>query len=549
MPKIELTNVTKRWNSFYAVDNLNLTIEDNAFVTLLGPSGCGKTTTLRMIAGLETPTSGRIKIGDKVVYDSALGINVPASKRKVGFLFQNYALWPNMTVYQNIAFGLKNVKDELPIIDYEYLTNKQIINVLNKWQTIIDIANDCTNKNQKINEERFLIKLISTYAISYKTAQRILKYNIHKMTNQLEEVKKIREELEFTNQQITKKYQIKNQLLNENGEVIENGTIKKLERKLTSEEVDLRVRKVAKIVKVEMFMDRYPSELSGGQQQRVAIARTLAPGPHVLFMDEPLSNLDAKLRLEMRYELQRLHLKTGSTFVYVTHDQMEAMTLATKICLINNGILQQYEEPLKIYNNPINTFVADFVGNPSINFIEAKLIEETNCTLKLKLLNNHYAVFLPNKNLNLRKWYQTRDETLTKLKLEAEENNNKKDYIEKSNKDEIFKYKINKINEDDENSIDKDIPTNGDFVLGIRPESLEITEDATLEGEVYGAMPTGMETTLKIRVNDYLLTSVVFGGIIYQIGSIIKFNIVGNNVCLFDRKSGNIIENGSLKII
>lgn len=549
MPKIELTNVTKRWNSFYAVDNLNLTIEDNAFVTLLGPSGCGKTTTLRMIAGLETPTSGRIKIGDKVVYDSALGINVPASKRKVGFLFQNYALWPNMTVYQNIAFGLKNIKDELPIIDYEYLTNKQIINVLNKWQTIIDIASDCTNKNQKINEERFLIKLISTYAISYKTAQRILKYNIHKMTNQLEEVKKIREELEFTNQQITKKYQIKNQLLNENGEVIENGTIKKLERKLTSEEVDLRVRKVTKIVKVEMFMDRYPSELSGGQQQRVAIARTLAPGPHVLFMDEPLSNLDAKLRLEMRYELQRLHLKTGSTFVYVTHDQMEAMTLATKICLINNGILQQYEEPLKIYNNPINTFVADFVGNPSINFIEAKLIEETNCTLKLKLLNNHYAVFLPNKNLNLRKWYQTRDETLTKLKLEAEENNNKKDYIEKSNKDEIFKYKINKINEDDENSIDKDIPTNGDFVLGIRPESLEITEDATLEGEVYGAMPTGMETTLKIRVNDYLLTSVVFGGIIYQIGSIIKFNIVGNNVCLFDCKSGNIIENGSLKII
>lgn len=549
MPKIELTNVTKRWNSFYAVDNLNLTIEDNAFVTLLGPSGCGKTTTLRMIAGLETPTSGRIKIGDKVVYDSALGINVPASKRKVGFLFQNYALWPNMTVYQNIAFGLKNIKDELPIIDYEYLTNKQIINALNKWQTIIDIASDCTNKNQKINEERFLIKLISTYAISYKTAQRILKYNIHKMTNQLEEVKKIREELEFTNQQITKKYQIKNQLLNENGEVIENGTIKKLERKLTSEEVDLRVRKVAKIVKVEMFMDRYPSELSGGQQQRVAIARTLAPGPHVLFMDEPLSNLDAKLRLEMRYELQRLHLKTGSTFVYVTHDQMEAMTLATKICLINNGILQQYEEPLKIYNNPINTFVADFVGNPSINFIEAKLIEETNCTLKLKLLNNHYAVFLPNKNLNLRKWYQTRDETLTKLKLEAEENNNKKDYIEKSNKDEIFKYKINKINEDDENSIDKDISTNGDFVLGIRPESLEITEDATLEGEVYGAMPTGMETTLKIRVNDYLLTSVVFGGIIYQIGSIIKFNIVGNNVCLFDCKSGNIIENGSLKII
>lgn len=122
-------------------------------------------------------------------------------------------------------------------------------------------------------------------------------------------------------------------------------------------------------------MNRYPAELSGGQQQRVAIARTLAPEPQVLFMDEPLSNLDAKLRLEMRYELQRLHVETGSTFVYVTHDQMEAMTLATKICLINNGVLQQYEAPLTVYSRPNNLFVADFVGNPSINFIEARGVQ------------------------------------------------------------------------------------------------------------------------------------------------------------------------------
>ena len=119
MPEIKLEHVTKRWAKFYAVEDLNLTIENNAFVTLLGPSGCGKTTTLRMIAGLETPTSGRITIGDKVVFDSDLGINVPANKRKVGFLFQNYALWPNMTVYQNISFGLSNVKEALPKIDFE----------------------------------------------------------------------------------------------------------------------------------------------------------------------------------------------------------------------------------------------------------------------------------------------------------------------------------------------------------------------------------------------------------------------------------------------
>ena len=130
MPEIRLEHITKRWNKFYAVDDLDLVIGDNAFVTLLGPSGCGKTTTLRMIAGLETPTSGRITIGDKVVFDSALGINVPANKRKVGFLFQNYALWPNMTVYQNIAFGLSNIKEALPRVDFETKNAARLAEIL-----------------------------------------------------------------------------------------------------------------------------------------------------------------------------------------------------------------------------------------------------------------------------------------------------------------------------------------------------------------------------------------------------------------------------------
>ena len=132
MPEIRLEHVTKRWGKFYAVDDLSMVIQDNAFVTLLGPSGCGKTTTLRMIAGLETPTSGRITIGDKVVFDSALGINVPASKRKVGFLFQNYALWPNMTVYDNIAFGLSNVKEPMPKVDFEAKNAARLAEILQK---------------------------------------------------------------------------------------------------------------------------------------------------------------------------------------------------------------------------------------------------------------------------------------------------------------------------------------------------------------------------------------------------------------------------------
>ncbi len=250
MPRIVLINVTKKWGNFVAVDHLTMVIEDREFVTLLGPSGCGKTTTLRMIAGLETPSEGKIIIGDRVVFDSTTGVNISPAKRDIGFLFQNYALWPHMTVYKNISFGLENLK----------------------WKKA---------------------------------------------------------------------------------------------------DIDKRVEEVMKTLRIEEFRNRYPNEISGGQQQRVAIARTLAPRPQVLFMDEPLSNLDAKLRGEMRTELKRLHKDTDSTFVYVTHDQLEAMTLATRTCLMDKGLMQQYDKPLSIYNNPANLFVADFVGSPTMNFIPA----------------------------------------------------------------------------------------------------------------------------------------------------------------------------------
>ncbi len=545
MPRIELKNVTKRWGSFYAVENLDLIIEDNSFVTLLGPSGCGKTTTLRMIAGLETPTSGRITIGDKVVFDSEKGINVPASKRKVGFLFQNYALWPNMTVYQNISFGLKNIKEELPIIDFEYQTNKQIIEALKQPQTIIDLINDCKDKKGKILLDRVYIKLIAKYIISMPTAKRLYALKIHECVDitkkAAEEIKKLEEE----NKLILEKHQKAGETLNENNEVCVNGEIIRKVRKLSKEEVDLAVRRVSRIVKVEMFMDRYPAELSGGQQQRVAIARTLAPEPTVLFMDEPLSNLDAKLRLEMRYELQRLHVETGSTFVYVTHDQMEAMTLATKICLINNGVLQQYDAPLKVYNYPNNTFVADFVGNPSINFLEANGVKDGD-KINLLLFDSIKCTFVPNEVKDLDKWYKNRDEEAIKLEEAKKQKASEKNYVEKGNKDELFKYKVARAFERDEALEKEYIPVNGDFVIGIRPEFITIDENGKLEGEIHGAMPTGMETTLKIKLNDYLLTSVIFGGVIYPIGSKIRMNITGLNIMLFDRVSGKLIDDGKL---
>ena len=179
MPEIVLSHVTKRWDKFYAVDDLNLVIDDNAFVTLLGPSGCGKTTTLRMIAGLETPTSGRITIGDRVVFDSEKGINIPANKRKVGFLFQNYALWPNMTVYQNISFGLSNIKEELPKFDPDASRAAALLRVLQKPDDVVKTIVECVDKKGKLDVNKAQIKLIDRYEISIYAAKTLMSYKLH----------------------------------------------------------------------------------------------------------------------------------------------------------------------------------------------------------------------------------------------------------------------------------------------------------------------------------------------------------------------------------
>ena len=288
MPEIRLENVTKRWGNYYGVDNLNLVIDNNAFVTLLGPSGCGKTTTLRMIAGLETPTTGKITIGDRVVFDSSKGINIPANKRKVGFLFQNYALWPNMTVYENISFGLSNIKEEMPKIDFEAKNNARLAEILSNPQDVIKVLDECKDKSGKLNEKKAVIKLIDAFTISQFTAKKLVGYHLENGGDFKGEAKALSDKAAAA---------VKTNNLNKDYEFTSGGKTVREVRKLTKEEIDLSVRRVSRIVKISMFMDRYPAELSGGQQQRVAIARTLAPEPSVLFMDEPLSNLDAKLRM------------------------------------------------------------------------------------------------------------------------------------------------------------------------------------------------------------------------------------------------------------
>ena len=545
MPKIVLTDVTKRWDTFYAVDHLDLVIDDKDFVTLLGPSGCGKTTTLRMIAGLETPTTGRITIGDQVVFDSDKGINIPANKRKVGFLFQNYALWPNMTVYQNISFGLANVKEEMPTKRLDIRALDKMAEALSDPSSFLGVFEDCRDKKGKLDEKRLEVRLIDTYIISGPTAKKLIGLGVEKAANPASEAKKYADQFKADAAKERAAMKAQGLELNGNYEVVKGGKVQTSVRKFTKEEIDLTVRRVSRIVKIGMFMDRYPAELSGGQQQRVAIARTLAPEPAVLFMDEPLSNLDAKLRLEMRSELQRLHLTTGATFVYVTHDQMEAMTLATRICLIENGVLQQYDAPLTVYNYPNNTFVADFVGNPSINFIEVCGEQGADGAMHVEGLEGRKLKFCFKQPLSIKEWRAGLAAKRAEKEAAKAELKKQKGYVEKGNKDSRFKYPIARVEDilEDEVAI-----TERDFVIGVRPEFVQIVPEGGIEGEIYSAMPTGMETTVRVKVGNFLLTGVTFGGITYEIGEKVHIAFQGESIMIFDRDSGDLIGTGAVEV-
>ncbi len=546
MPEIVLKNVTKRWGDFYAVENMNITLDARSFITLLGPSGCGKTTTLRMIAGLETPTSGKITINGETVFDSDAGINVPANKRHVGFLFQNYALWPHMTVYKNIQFGLANVDQEMPVVASEYQRLEKMAKVVLEEEKIKECITMALDKNGKVEEKKALLNLVDNFEISMYSAKEVFAL-FDKNGVLTGDLSALGETYKKKQEEVLQQYESNGFEVNDKYQLTKDGEVYSKKRKLDKEEIDLAIRRVARIVKIGEFMDRYPNELSGGQQQRVAIARTLAPGPKVLFMDEPLSNLDAKLRLEMRSELKRLHHDTGATFIYVTHDQLEAMTLATKICLIENGVVQQYDVPLDVYKRPNNLFVADFVGNPAINLIEAKGSQDQD-GIHLSLFNNQVkAIFVPNTYVDLKQFHKETALEAEKKKEAYQEKIKDKSYVVKGNADKAFNFKIPTINGTLESKDEKEI-TDEDYVIGIRPEFLHIEDDGKLETEVYSAMPSGMETTVKLRVGEFIITSVVFGGVDYKVNAKANVNIIGKEILLFDRKSQKLIASGVLHL-
>lgn len=312
--------VKQRSGYFLAVRNFNMEIEDGEFIVFVGPSGCGKSTTLRMIAGLEEITAGELYIGDRLVND------IEPKDRDIAMVFQNYALYPHMTARNNIAFGLKMRKIPVQKLDKEgnpvFAIDKKMVKELSR--RLADVNSDLGSEelDKKLKESL------------------------------IEKKEKIESELKYYQETPVQVYTYKN---------------------LSKEEIDEKVNWAAEVLGVEDLLDSKPKAMSGGQRQRIALGRAIVREPKVMLLDEPLSNLDAKLRTSMRAEIVKLHEQLNTTFIYVTHDQIEAMTMGTRIVVMKLGIVQQIDTPTNLFDYPDNKFVAGFIGTPQMNFFDVKI--------------------------------------------------------------------------------------------------------------------------------------------------------------------------------
>jgi ABC-type sugar transport system ATPase subunit len=346
---VELVNLTKRWGDVVGADSINLEIEDGEFVAFLGPSGCGKTTTLLMIAGIYKPTEGLIKFDGRVVNHLA------PKDRNIGMVFQSYALYPHMSVFENIAYPLKL-------------------------------------------------------------------------------------------------------------------------KKVPKEEMRQRVQRVADMMGIGHLLDRKPAQLSGGQQQRVALGRALVKEPQLLLFDEPLSNLDARLRLTMRSEIKRLQLDLGITSIYVTHDQVEAMTMADRIAVMKDGKLQAYCPPDELYDQPRTLFVAGFVGNPPMNFAEVEVVRENG---EYRARHQGFDIVVPPER--------------------------------------------------GEKAIGR-----GKVIMGIRPEDVSLAAEDGIPGEVYVVEPLGRDDLIDVRINDFHVRFLVDPALGLRIGQNVRVKFNTHKVQFFD---------------
>lgn len=363
-------NPKKNPEETIAVNDFNLDIKDGELLGLLGPSGCGKSTTLYMISGLKTPTSGEIWFGDSDV------TNLTPEKRGIGLVFQNYALYPHMSIYDNVKFPLTNLRVKTSLKAKKIVDNNTIIDLLENHLTEIQQFLDEAVFNGKISKEIFVKKMVFHFHIFTSLAYRIYRFGFQGLSgSELEtKVNEAISSLKEQNEKEKTKIEKSGCSINEKLEIIgKDGQATIQTRKLNNDEIDSLVQETARLVQIDEYLERKPSELSGGQQQRVAIARALVKKPRVLLLDEPLSNLDARLRLQTREEIRRIQRETGITTIFVTHDQEEAMSISDRIVVMKLGVKMQEGEPQEVYRNPKNLFVAKFLGTPPINVFEGEI--------------------------------------------------------------------------------------------------------------------------------------------------------------------------------
>ncbi len=363
-------NPKKNPEETIAVNDFNLDIKDGELLGLLGPSGCGKSTTLYMISGLKTPTSGEIWFGDSDV------TNLTPEKRGIGLVFQNYALYPHMSIYDNVKFPLTNLRVKTSLKAKKIVDNNTIIDLLENHLNEIQQFLDEAVFNGKISREIFAKKMVFHFHIFTSLAYRIYRFGFQGLSgSELDaKVNEAISSLKEQNEKEKAKIEKSGCSINEKLEIIgKDGQATIQTRKLNNDEIDSLVQETARLVQIDEYLERKPSELSGGQQQRVAIARALVKKPRVLLLDEPLSNLDARLRLQTREEIRRIQRETGITTIFVTHDQEEAMSISDRIVVMKLGVKMQEGEPQEVYRNPKNLFVAKFLGTPPINVFEGKI--------------------------------------------------------------------------------------------------------------------------------------------------------------------------------
>ena len=387
MANVSLKGVYKYYdnNPNPAVSDFNLEIADKEFVVFVGPSGCGKSTTLRMIAGLEMISDGDIYIGDKLVND------VEPKDRDIAMVFQNYALYPHMTVYKNIAFGLMHMKKPVmrtekngdPILTVDKETLK------NDLQRLKSLRRACAfyQKHEQSDQVETIKEEIDTLLEKTEKGKAKLSADTEMYNKYLNARKVWLSACRKHGDTSAEAVEAKNAL-----DACKDGLIPVYDYvEYSKEEIDRKVMEAARTLEIEEYLKRKPKELSGGQRQRVAIGRAIVRNPKVFLMDEPLSNLDAKLRNQMRAEIIELRKKVQTTFVYVTHDQVEAMTLGDRIVIMKDGFVQQIGTPVEVFDTPANLFVAGFIGAPQMNFFDATLVKKQDeyvvdlCGVELRL--------------------------------------------------------------------------------------------------------------------------------------------------------------------